>query len=219
MLTPKILFFNDPKRIWYAGAYVNPRSFYFIYHIGLNQKDAIKFNEIKETCYACGAALFTKCEVVERIGLLDEIFFIYVEETDWNYRAKKIGYKIIYFPETFVLHKVEIMNKKNRFGSIENPFQMYLCNRNKITFVIKHFSPTDILFFLIKFQFRTNFIEFCWSILHNKPEFLLTQIRSLIMGIIIGIKRRTNRNCRKLLKIEMNYIYKLNVVNIKTKNI
>ncbi|MFX1258852.1 MAG: glycosyltransferase family 2 protein [Promethearchaeota archaeon] len=46
---------------------------------------------------------------------MDEIFFIYVEETDWNYRAKKKGYKIIYFPDIAIYHKVNIITfKTNR---------------------------------------------------------------------------------------------------------
>lgn len=112
MLCPKIVYYTKPNHIWYAGAYLNPRSIYFSYHIGLNQKDNGQYDEIKETSYANGAALFTKREVIKNIGLLDEIFFMYVEETDWNYRAKKAGYKIIYFPEAVIYQKLMCLIKK-----------------------------------------------------------------------------------------------------------
>jgi len=208
MLSPKILYFKKKNLIWYAGAYLNPRSIYFSYHIGLNQKNDDKYNVITETSYACGAALFTKREIIEKIGLMDEIFFMYVEETDWNYRVKKAGYKIIYFPEAVIYHKVDVINKYNRLGFRDNPFQIYLYNRNKIIFTMKHFSLIDIISFFLKFQFRTNFFEIFWAIINNKSNFFLAQIRSTIMGLTIGIRRRPNRNCRKLLKAEMNYLNK-----------
>lgn len=206
MLCTKILFFHDKNRIWYAGAYLNPRSIYFSYHIGLNQKDNGKYDEIKETDYANGAALFTKHEVFQEIGLLDEIFFMYVEDTDWNLRAKEKGYKLIYFPETVVYHKVNPIKKENRLGYRENPFQVYLYTRNKVIFTLKNYSFLDIILFFCIYQLRATFFEIFLSIRQKKPKFLIAQFRALIMGIVIGLRRRTNRNCRKIMKKEYKYI-------------
>ena len=217
MLSPKILYFKKKNLIWYAGAYLNPKSIYFSYHIGLNQKNDDKYDVITETSYACGAALFTKREIIEKIGLMDEIFFMYVEEIDWNYRVKKAGYKIGYFPEAVIYHKVDVINKYNRLGFRDNPFQIYLYNRNKIIFTIKHFSLIDIISFFLKFQFRTIFFEIFWAIINNKSNFFLAQIRSTITGLTIGFRRRTNRNCRKLLKVEMNYLNKFIKISASTR--
>ena len=206
MLCPKIVFYTKPTHIWYAGAYLNPRSIYFSYHFGLNQKDNGQYDEIKETSYANGAALFTKREVIKNIGLLDEIYFMYSEEVDWNYRAKQIGYKLIYFPETVVYHKVNPITKENRLGYRKNPFQVYLYTRNKIIFTFKNYSLLDVVLFFYIHQLRTTFIEILLSILQRKPKFLIAHFRALIMGIIIGLRRRTNRNCRKIIKKEYKYI-------------
>ncbi|MFX1453160.1 MAG: glycosyltransferase family 2 protein [Promethearchaeota archaeon] len=205
MLCPKILFFEDKNRIWYGGSYLNPRSIHHSYHLGHNQKDNGKYDQIKEVPYACGAALFTRRKVIEEIGLMDEIFFIYVEEIDWNYRAKKKGYKIIYFPDTAIYHKVNIITKKNRYGFRENPFQIYLHSRNKIIFELKHFSLFDIFLFFCIYQFKSTITELIISIIQKKHEFLIAHIRSLIMGFLIGIKRRTCRSCKDLMKREINY--------------
>ena len=206
MLCPKIVYFTKPNYLWYAGAYLNPRSIYFSYLIGINQKDNGQYDQIKETSYVAGTALFTKRDVIEKIGLLDEIFFMYSEEVDWNYRAKQIGYKLIYFPETIVYHKVNPITKETRFGYRENPFQVYLYTRNNIIFTFKNYSLLDVILFFYIYQLRATLFEILLSILQRKPKFLIAHFRALIMGIIIGLRRKTNRNCRKIIKKEYKYI-------------
>ncbi len=51
-----------------------------------------------------GAALFVQRAVYEQIGGLDEGFFMYSEELDWCYRAKKAGWDIVYLPTAQVTH-------------------------------------------------------------------------------------------------------------------
>ena len=217
LLSPKILFFNDKKRIWYAGSYLNPKSFEFSYHIGWNQKDQGQYDQIKETAYANGAALFIRQEVVNKIGLMDEIFFMYAEETDWNYRAKKNKYKIIYYPGAVVYHKVDLIKKENKLGFRENAFQVYLYTRNKIIFTLKHFSIMTFVIFLIKFELKTTLIEIFLSIIKRNLEFTSSQIRAIFLGLIIGIKRRTNRSCKKLMIKEMKYLRKFTKISRSTQ--
>ena len=185
---------------------MNPRSIYFSYHIGLNQKDNGKYDEIKETDFTNGAALFTTHKVIEEIGLLDEIFFMYAEDSDWSFRAKEKGYKLIYFPETVVYHKVNPITKKTRSGYRENPFQIYLYTRNKIIFTLKYYSLLDVFLFFCIHQVRSTFIEILLSFIQRKPKFLIAQFRALIMGTLIGLRRRTNRNCRTIMKKEYKYL-------------
>ena len=216
MLSPKICFFSDPTRIWYAGVDLNPRSLYFSHHIGLNRLDRGQYDEIKLTSYACGAALLFRREVIKKVKLMDEIFFMYSEETDWNYRVKKVGFQIIYYPLATVLHKVKTITIKNRLGFRENPFQTYLYNRNRIIFVIKNFSISDIIIFFCVFQLKTTFAEIIISLLLNKPDFLFAYLRSIIMGIVIGIRRRTNQKCNEIMVKEMRYILEFNKISNST---
>ena len=51
-----------------------------------------------------GAFLLIRQEVINKIGPLDEDFFMYNEDVDWCYRAKKAGYKIYYYPLTTTVH-------------------------------------------------------------------------------------------------------------------
>ncbi|MDA8187333.1 MAG: glycosyltransferase [Dehalococcoidales bacterium] len=51
-----------------------------------------------------GAFLMIRQETIRDIGLLDERFFMYAEEEDWCFRAKKAGWKVVYNPQAAVVH-------------------------------------------------------------------------------------------------------------------
>lgn len=51
-----------------------------------------------------GAFFLIRREVIEKVGLLDEQFFMYGEDIDWCYRIKQAGFRIMFNPESKVLH-------------------------------------------------------------------------------------------------------------------
>lgn len=61
-------------------------------------------DEIAEVDSVMGAFLLIRREALDRIGLLDEAYFMYGEDLDWCYRAKAAGYKVMYVPITTVRH-------------------------------------------------------------------------------------------------------------------
>lgn len=52
-----------------------------------------------------GCCVLVRMEAVRRVGLLDENYFMYVEETEWFYRMRKAGWQVIYLPVDSVIHK------------------------------------------------------------------------------------------------------------------
>ncbi len=51
-----------------------------------------------------GAFLLIRKSVIDKIGLLDESFFMYGEDLDWCWRCKETGLKVLYYPKTFITH-------------------------------------------------------------------------------------------------------------------
>lgn len=51
-----------------------------------------------------GACLLVRAEAIARIGPLDEAFFFFLEETDWCYRMRQVGYKVYYVPHAKITH-------------------------------------------------------------------------------------------------------------------
>jgi len=55
---------------------------------------------------ASGAFLFLRRIAIENVGLFDERFFMYYEETDWFVRAQRLGWRALYLPSLEVVHEV-----------------------------------------------------------------------------------------------------------------
>ncbi|MCH8928787.1 MAG: glycosyltransferase family 2 protein [Candidatus Marinimicrobia bacterium] len=104
IVVPKIYYYDDMGKIWYAGGFVN----FFtgnIYHRGLRKTDTVGFDEGGEVDYATGCCMLVKRAVFEEIGLFDEAY-LYTEDVDFCFRARKAGYKVVFEPQSFIWHKI-----------------------------------------------------------------------------------------------------------------
>jgi len=61
-------------------------------------------DEVKEVGWVPGAYFLTRKEVVDKVGLLDERYFLYYEETDFCLQTKRAGWKVLFFPHAKVVH-------------------------------------------------------------------------------------------------------------------
>ncbi len=61
-------------------------------------------DEVREAEFVMGACLLVRREAVEQVGPLDESFFLFSEETDWCYRFRAAGWKVLFFPGTECVH-------------------------------------------------------------------------------------------------------------------
>lgn len=189
MVSPKIKFHWNPELIQYAG--YTKMNLYTIRNstIGFHQKDTGQYDEIAETEAGHGAAMMVPRCVVEKVGLMPDIYFLYYEEHDWAAMIKHEGYKIFYQPGAEILHKESISTGK------ESPFKTYYLNRGRILYTRRNvkgvqrlFSllfqhcvslPKNVLFFLVKRQFKhlkAYLKAYGWNLTHYKgiyanPEF------------------------------------------------
>lgn len=65
---------------------------------------AKEHNEEREVGCISGACMMVRREAVDEVGLFDERFFIYREDSDWSYRFKQSGWKLYYTPEAKIIH-------------------------------------------------------------------------------------------------------------------
>jgi GT2 family glycosyltransferase len=99
------------------------------YHLGYLKED-----EINEIEVLSGAFMWMRKSVLEKIGYLDEAFFMYGEDIDLSYRITQSGYKNYYFPEAKIIHYKGESTKK---GNINYVFVFY---NAMIIFSKKHFA-------------------------------------------------------------------------------
>lgn len=72
-------------------------------------------NKIKEVDWASGACLLVDKETFLKLGGFDENIFMYMEEVELLFRAKKLGYKTVFFPEAKFIHLESASSKKRTY--------------------------------------------------------------------------------------------------------
>jgi GT2 family glycosyltransferase len=126
---PKI-YFAGGDTLWYAGKILDLANV-LGNHRGVNEKDQGQYDKDEQMFDATGAAMLIKKEVVDKIGLFDERYFLYYEESDFAYRAINAGFKIMYIPEAVVYHK------NAQSTGLGTPLQDYFITRNRMLFASK----------------------------------------------------------------------------------
>ena len=158
---------NEDLTIQYS-IYKYPTLLSFIKRILKYGDELIKDDNIYEQInvfndkFLKGVVLFFKKELIKDIGGFDENIFLYSEETDFQFRAIKKGYKIIYYPYIKVLH----LGSKSTSGSYDKLAFQYV---SLLYFFGKHYSVYSkiVLKFIIIIEIG---IKFFYFILKDKEK-------------------------------------------------
>jgi hypothetical protein len=177
------MYFDDPEYIWYAGSWFNKRKGFLPLHRGMRELDEGQYNNTVEVEYAPTCCLLAKKEVFEDVGLMNEKYFVYFDDTDFSYRVWKDGrHKMLYFPFVEFYHKVGSLTKsfnKEEKRIYRGDFFIKQNTRNHIyflkqigglfaySFIFWLFFKNNIRFIINK-QIRKNFSTW-WLI--NKSYF------------------------------------------------
>lgn len=143
ILGPKIYFYDEPDVIWCAGCKISWKLSRGI-QIGSGEIDQGQYDKKIVVEYVSGSAFLIKTEVICEIGLMDEKYFLYFEESDWTLRANQAGFKSLYVPDAKVWHKVSRSG-----GGISNPHGLYYITRNRWIFMRKWAKKSDYVLFVI----------------------------------------------------------------------
>lgn len=101
-----------------------------------------QINKPLEITYASGAAVLFKREVLEKIGMFAEEFFMYHEDTDLSWRARLAGWKIVLAPDSVVWHKYEFSRSVRQF---------YFMERNRLIMTLENYKLGSLLLLLPAF--------------------------------------------------------------------
>lgn len=173
----KIYYHSEPQRIWFAGGKINWLKNKGE-HIGLGEIDKGQHEKIREVGYLTGCALLVKREVLERVGVLEDDYFLYYEDADYSLRIKNAGYKIVCAPKSKIYHKI---SRSTKPGSVS---YVYYHTRNGLVNARRNGSiPVKIAIYLfaiglfikqiIKIIFFPKKREWAFAILRGEKDFLL----------------------------------------------
>ena len=133
IIANKVLYYEN-RKVWMAGGYMDNFRALGV-HIDGDDEKVPKFNQEKYITYAPTCFLFVNSSVFKDVGIMDEKYFAYCDDTDFVYRCIQKGFKIFYEPSLTILHKVSSSS-----GGDNSLFYIYYSNRNKIYFIRKHYK-------------------------------------------------------------------------------
>jgi len=134
VVTPKIYFMHDSDRLWAAGGRVY-RWLGLARGRGRNQLDRGQYDRREQVDYAPGCCMLFRREALEKVGLLDERYFAYFEDSDWCMRARAEGFQIWYEPSSVIWH---IAGASSRTRKAWSASVRYLNVRNNLWFIHRY---------------------------------------------------------------------------------
>lgn len=147
IVCPKIIFYHSPDTIQYAGFNSMHPITGRTSAIGNLEKDKGQYDYLSETHAAHGCAMMVCRNVIDKVGLMPDIYFLYYEEWDWSASIKNAGYKIMYQGNVHVLHKESVSTGKN------SPLKTYYHTRNRVLFMRRNSKKLQLLLFYLFFLF------------------------------------------------------------------
>ena len=120
------------KVIWYAGGIIDWGNV-IGKHRGVDDVDSGQYEKEGETDFASGCCMMIKRSVFEKIGMLDNKYFLYYEDSDFSLRAKKAGFKIVFAPKAVLWHK-----NAGSAGGSGSSRQDYYITRNRLLFGMRY---------------------------------------------------------------------------------
>lgn len=136
-----VYYHDTPNKIWFAGGNWE-KGRLRLRHRGAYQLDEGQFDEPCELGSVTGCSMLIRAVALRDLGLLEESYFLYWEDTELCARAGMKKYKIIFVPASHVWHKV---SSTTQAGS---ELQYYYHTRNGLHFLWCH-DPMRIPFFIL----------------------------------------------------------------------
>lgn len=184
-VSAKLIFHHSPGILQYAGSTpINPftgrgKS------IGFGEQDSAYFSRTEPTARAHGAAMLLPARVVQEIGKMPEMYFLYYEEMDYCAMIKNAGYEIWYVGSSKVWHKESMAVGR------DTPLKTYYLTRNRLLYLrrnvhgpvlwlsIAYFcsiaAPKNLLQLALKRRYdllNAYWRGMCWHLMPNKYVFI-----------------------------------------------
>lgn len=177
---PVIPYYDRRDLIWFKTGNFAPSKGFTGQHINKNMPvSSSNFRDPLYSDYAPTCCMAIHRSVFPVVGMMDEDYFVYFDDTDFCYRLKKANIKIRVIQDAFLFHKVGAST-----GGIDSLFTIEQTSKNRVIYLRKNFGLAVTLCFLPIF---VVFYVYVYAI--SKPSLvrLKLSIKSTINGLIMRL--------------------------------
>ena len=175
----RIYYYSAPEKIWYDGGKFNEWIGRTI-HLNMRKlKTEVKNNQdIKEVNFITFCYVLIPKFILERIGLLDDSYFMYGEDLDYSYKVWKSGYKLYHVIKSEIWHKVSASSGEDEV----NEFSAYWIMRSRVRFIISRLTYAKKIA-SIYYLIITRPIRFLFFYIKRTKYIINAQIKGFIDGV------------------------------------
>ena len=179
---PRILEFADPEKLAHGAGHVRPLL------CGTRSVDA---PGPADCDFVTGCALLIRMTVLRELDtFIDEDFFAYWEDTDLCARVRRKGHRVVYYPETRVLHKVSATTSPGEAG-LTSPRRIYYDIHSKCLYANKHLGWLARTLFLLLFLVRIP--VFASQAVLRAPRTAVPRVAAYLEGLRDGLTGRRGK--------------------------
>jgi GT2 family glycosyltransferase len=180
---PKILYRANPDVVWSAGGRFDWWRGLSIDR-GWNERDRGQYDrpELMEFANAC--CLLVRAQIFREVGLLDDGYFMYFEDSELSARAGRRGARVAYRPAARVLHDVQGSSGGTAGGS--SPVALYYWTRNRCRFVARNVRGPVRRFAAHAYVIGTRAVRMAQAVLAGRRQEARLIGRALIDGYLRG---------------------------------
>ena len=188
----KMVDMKNPTVIDDAGDFYCALGWAFARGVG---KAADKYNKEQEVFSACAGAAIYRKNILDEIGLFDEMHFAYLEDLDIGYRAKIYGYQNYFTPDAVVHHAGSASS-----GSRHNVFKVDLSSKNSVYIIYKN-MPVLQQIINLPLLIPGFFIKWLFFVKKGLGK-------NYACGVWAGIKRNFSKEAKKhKVKFQWSHLY------------
>lgn len=173
-ISPKFHYYHTDKLIEYAGYSQINRFTARNKAVGGHLIDDGSYTGLIETNYAHGGGMLVPRKVIDEVGPMSDVFFLYYEEMDWCERIRNAGYKIYCQRDTLIYHK-----ESASVGRL-NPLKTYYLNRSRILFMRRNYRGLKLIPFALFFTFISFPKNVFYYLVKGNKHHLTAFLRSVL---------------------------------------
>ena len=171
---PKIYHYDNKQLLWFAGGYMDWGRGAGV-HIGYPELEKEQYDKNSECTYAPTCCMLIHNSIFDRIGFMDETFFMYADDTDFCIRLTQNGIKLLYVYDSIVWHKVSSSS-----GGSKSKLSIYYTNRNRLYLIKKYRNQIKAVFWL---RYIKSLLKGLMGVLRkNNDKYILVGVSDYYKG-------------------------------------
>ncbi len=171
LLCPRIMFLANPQKPWYTGGTFSLWSGIPV-QVRARERANLQSHP-REVDYATGCAMLINPAVIRAVGTFDSEFFAYCEDLDLSLRARRAGFKILFVPDSLVLHAVT--DQADRVS-----LRIYYSTRNLLEVMRRHAAWYHWVWFGANFLVRWVGFFAVLACVRGRPQLIGDLVRGSI---------------------------------------